>query len=231
MLVGRALTTLRRRVGRPLLHGLRRPFVLRRIAHPSEVELLGHRLGTSPGVFHPVSFSSSRILAEDLLERPLRGIRVLDMGTGAGPVAVAAGAAGAIVTACDVNPRAVALARENLALNGLSGEVIESDLFSNLSGRRFDLVCFNIPFYASDPADHFQAAYNAGRNLETVHRFAQGCEDHLELDGRVVIIFSEDSGCSRVRRAFTDRGFCLESNRVTRKLLEDFHVSWFKRAP
>jgi methylase of polypeptide subunit release factors len=68
------------------------------------------------------------------------------MGTGSGPIAVLAAAAGAVVTAADVNPHAVALARQNLARNGLAGEVLESDVFSALGGRRFDLVCFNIPF-------------------------------------------------------------------------------------
>jgi HemK-related putative methylase len=190
---------------------------------------LGHTLRTDPGVFDPIYFSSSRILAEDLLERPLQGVRLLDMGTGAGPVAVVAGAAGARVTACDINPRAVSLARENLALNRLHGEVIESDLFAALAGRRFDLICFNMPFYPRDPANYFQAAYNAGRDLETVHRFADGCGKHLEADGRVVVLFSEDSDYERVLHAFTAKGFSVESERATRRLLEDFHVAWFKR--
>ncbi|MDP9002096.1 MAG: methyltransferase [Myxococcota bacterium] len=224
------MSVLRRRIARPILNGLRRPYVLGRIARPSEVGLLGHRLRTDPDVFHPVHFSSSRILAEQLLERPLRGLHILDMGTGAGPVALAVASAGALVTACDLNPRAVALARENSTLNGLNIEVLESDLFSALSGRRFDLVCFNLPFYARDPVTLFEAAYNAGRNLETVHRFASGCARHLTTNGRVVVLFSEDCGPDRMVRTFAESGFSLESSRVTRSLLEDFHVTWFVNA-
>jgi len=229
MVVERALATLRTRIARPLLCRLRRPFVLERIARASEVRLLGHRLRTDPAVFHPLYFSSSRILAEHLLERPLRGLRVLDMGTGAGPIGIVAAAAGATVTACDRNPRAVTLARENTTLNGVHAEVLESDLFSALSGRKFDLICFNIPFFERNPANHREAAFYAGRNLETVRLFAHGSAQYLAADGRVVVIFSEDCDCDRILLAFTEAGFSVESKRVTRRLFEDFHVTWFRR--
>ena len=113
------LGAVRRKIARPLLHRLRRPIVLRRIARASEVRLLGHRLRTDPDVFHPTCFSSSRLLAEHLVERPLRGRRVLDMGTGAGPIAITVAAAGAHVTACDINPAMLAVGRDRAVNRGL----------------------------------------------------------------------------------------------------------------
>jgi len=225
----RVLGMMRRRIARPLVHGLARPVVLRRIARASEVRFLGHRLRTDPEVFHPTSFSSSRLLAEHLLERPLRALRVLDMGTGAGPIAIAAAAAGAVVTACDVNPRAVTLARANAALNGVAPEVVQSDLFAALPGRGFDVICFNIPFYARDPASPVEMAFFAGRKLETVRRFAAECARHLVAGGRVVVIFSEDCDMGEILGFFAGTGLCLESNHVKRSLLEDFHIAWFRR--
>jgi methylase of polypeptide subunit release factors len=229
MVVARALAVVRRRIARPILHGLRRPIVLRRIARPSEVRLLGHRLRTDPTVFHPVYFSSSRILIEHLLQRPLRGLRLLDMGTGAGPIAIATAAVGAHVTACDINPRAVALARENAALNGTHPEIVESNLFGALADRRFDLICFNIPFYARDPVTHLESAFFAGRELETVRRFAAGCAEHLVADGRVVVIFSEDCDAKEIIGMFAEKGLCLESKFAARRLFERFHIAWFRR--
>src|ERR1700722_12019214 len=73
-LVEYALRVVRRRIARPLFHGLRRPLLMRRMARPSEVRLLGHRLRTEPGVFHPLYFSSSRILAEHVVAREPRGL-------------------------------------------------------------------------------------------------------------------------------------------------------------
>jgi release factor glutamine methyltransferase len=228
MVVARALGAVRRRIARPFLHGLRRPMLLRRMERASEVRLLGHRLRTDPTVFHPVYFSSSRLLAEHLVARPLRGLSFLDMGTGAGPIAIAAAAAGANVTACDVNPRAVALARENAALNGLQPEIVESNLFAALPNRRFDLICFNIPFYPREPVSALDAAFYAGRELETVRRFAADCAHHLRGDGRVVVIFSEDCDGELILSLFAERGLCLESKYVSRKLLECFHIVWFR---
>ncbi len=219
---------LRRRVARPLLHRLRRPYVLRRTARAAEIRLLGYRFRTHPDVFHPVYFSSSRVLAQCVLAQSVRGLRVLDMGTGAGPIAVTAAAAGARVTACDLNPRAVALARENSVLNGLDNEILESDLFAELTDRHFDLICFNLPFYAKEPTTPLEAAFNAGCDLETVRRFARGCAGHLGEGGRVVVLFSEDCDEERILGAFTERGLSLESHQVTRRLLEDFHVVCFR---
>jgi len=220
---------LRRRIARPIVNHLRRPYVLKSMSRPSEVRWLGHRLRTAPDVFHPLHFSSSRILAEQILARPLRGLRLLDMGTGAGPIAIAATAAGALVTACDINPHAVALARHNLSLNGLDQDVIESDLFGALAGRVFDLICFNLPFYARDPRTPLEHAFHAGRNLETVRRFVDGCTRHLGQGGRVVVLYSEDCDRGRILDAFRDAGFQMDGVRITRSLLEDFHVAWFRR--
>ena len=229
MVVERTIGILRKRIARPILQGLRRPYVLRQIASPSEATLLGHRLRTHPEVFHPVHFASSRVLAEHLLGEPLRGLHLLDMGTGSGPIAVVAAAAGAVVTACDINPRAVALARENSVLNGLNADVIESDLFAELADRQFDLICFNLPFYARDPVTPLEAAFKAGRNLETVRRFARGCAEHIGAAGRVVVLFSEDSDRDRMLGAFADANLAIERRHVVRRFLEDFHLVWFRR--
>jgi release factor glutamine methyltransferase len=194
----------------------------------SEVRLFGHRFGTDPEVFHPLLFSSSKILAASLLEVDLEGRRVLDMGTGTGLAAVVAAARGAKVTACDLNPRAVALARANAARNGVEVQVLESDLFAALEDRRFDLISFNVPFYAREPRSPLDFAYYAGENLETIHRFAAGCGRHLEPDGRVVIVFSEDCGSERIGFAFSEKGLSPTRSRVLRRLFEDFFVTWFR---
>jgi release factor glutamine methyltransferase len=228
MVARRVLAALRTRIARPLVHRVRRPYVLSAIAKASEVHLLGYRIRTDPNVFHPGYFSSSLILATQIRELDLRGRRFLDMGTGTGLSAIAAAARGALVTACDLNPRAVALARQNADVNGVPVEVLESDLFAVLEGRRFDLISFNVPFYARAPENPIEAAFYAGPNLETIHRFAEGCQAHLEANGRVVIIFSEESGVDRVLLAFTERGLSRERVEVTRRLLEDFYTAWFR---
>jgi release factor glutamine methyltransferase len=73
---------------------------------------------------------------------------VLDIGTGSGAVAlsVAAVVPAATVTASDVSPEALALAGENAGRLGLDVELVQSDLFAGLAGRRFDLIASNPPY-------------------------------------------------------------------------------------
>jgi release factor glutamine methyltransferase len=226
----RMLALLRTRVLRPWVHRVRRPFVLRALRKPSELRLLGLQLRTDPRVFHPVYFHSSLLLSAELLELDLLDQSVLDMGTGSGVIAAVAASRGAKVTACDVNPHAVALARANALRNHLAVEVLESNLFGLLAGRRFDLICFNVPFYARAPQTPFEAAYFAGPNLETVTSFARECGEHLLPDGQVVIVFSEDCDRERILLAFTETGLSLTKTKIVRRLLEDFHVAWFSRS-
>ena len=227
MLAGRAWTVVRRRIARPVLHGLLRPALLRRMGRSDQALLLGQRLRGEPGVFHPTCFASSRVLAEHMVARPLRGVRLLDMGTGSGPIAVVTAAAGAHVTACDVNPSAVALARANAAAAGLEVDVLESDLFSALTGRAFDVIVFNIPFYPTEPTSHYEAAFRAGAGLATVRRFADGAARHLLPGGRVVIIFSEDCDRRVVLAHFAAAGLRVEAEVSTRRSFELFHVVTF----
>ncbi len=72
------------------------------------------------------------------------------------------------------------------------------------------------------------AAFYAGRELETVRRFADGCAHHLLANGRVVIIFSEDCDGEFIVSLFAERGLCLESKYVSRGLMERFHIVWFR---
>jgi release factor glutamine methyltransferase len=220
---------LRRKLWRRMLGRWYGAFVARATARPSEARFLGHRLLTDPQVFHPVYFLSTRIQADSLRTIDLRGKRFLDMGTGSGALGIVAAAAGARVTACDVNPRAVALARENFARNSLGAEVVESDLFAAVTGP-FDVISFNIPFYEQEPATPYEAAFFAGPELATVRRFAAGCATALERDGEAVVIFSEDCGRERVEALFADAGLAVAERSFRRRVLDNFHVVRFRRA-
>jgi methylase of polypeptide subunit release factors len=110
-----------------------------------------------PGVFDPQRHLSGVAFAPHLCELVAPGSRVLDLGTGCGILAAAAAAAGAAeVVATDIDERAVACARRNLA----DLEVVEvrhGDLFAPVAGRRFDLVVVNPP-YVIGPSDDLTRA-------------------------------------------------------------------------
>ncbi len=120
-----------------------------------DVPFHGVRLAVERGVFVP------RPETEELVEavlstlggEPSRGA-LLDWGTGTGAVALALLRAlpGWTGVAADISPRAVALAVQNAARNGLGGRlrVIEADFAAAdphaLPGSPFDLVVANPPY-------------------------------------------------------------------------------------
>lgn len=123
-----------------------------------EVEWGGVRLRTDARALIPRPETEwlLHLVTEDLrgLGRP--DPRLLDVGTGTGALALALKAAfpQADVTASDLSADALALARENAALNGLSVTFVQADLLAALNGP-FDLIVSNPPYLPD--ADREQA--------------------------------------------------------------------------
>ena len=99
-----------------------------------------------PGMAFGTGLHPSTRLALQLLESSVRpGARVLDVGTGSGILAIAAARLGAVeVVATDIDPQAVAAARENIARNELTAKVQVHE--GSFPARRtpFDVVVVNI---------------------------------------------------------------------------------------
>jgi ribosomal protein L11 methyltransferase len=99
--------------------------------------------GAFGGGTHPTTVSCLELLAA---MAPLTSLRILDLGSGTGILALAALRLGAASAVCvDVNPDAVASARRNATLNGLEERVEQRcGTVDDLAGARFDLVVANI---------------------------------------------------------------------------------------
>jgi SAM-dependent methyltransferase len=121
-------------------------------------------------------WSESYLLAGLVKRSPRR--RAIDLGTGSGVHALLASDHAREVVAVDVNPRALAFAAFNGALNGVSNvEYVRSDLLTAVEGP-CDLLLANPP-YAPD------AAARAGDN------FWSGGLDGTELLQRIVAALPE----------------------------------------
>jgi len=97
------------------------------------------KLDLKPTVFQPTT--TTRLLAKMMGD--VRGKSVLDLGCGSGPIAIAAALEGADkVVAADVMTEACNLARQNAEKNGVADkvEVVQSNLFQGLKGRKFDVI-------------------------------------------------------------------------------------------
>ena len=99
-----------------------------------------------PGLaFGTGSHASTRLCLQELAGLPLRDARVADIGTGSGILTIAAVKLGARwVHAVDVDDRAVKVAAENVAANGVGDRVrIGIGTIDELAGP-FDVVLMNI---------------------------------------------------------------------------------------
>jgi len=121
--------------------------------------ILGHRefwslkLTVSQATLIPRA--ETELLVETALALlPKQSRRVLDLGTGSGAVALAIKSerANARITAVDCDPAALTIAQSNGQRLGLVVEWLESDWFSKLAGRQFDVIVSNPPYVAAgDP--------------------------------------------------------------------------------
>ena len=109
----------------------------------------------NPGLtFGTGSHASTQLCLEGVEEHALPGRDVLDLGCGSGILSIAALCLGAgSAVAVDIDPKAVDVAYENAALNGVdrtryhvqAGNVLEDqDLSRTLARQRYDLVLANI---------------------------------------------------------------------------------------
>ena len=133
-----------------------------------------HVLGISPA-----SLSLARLTLRDDVGS------ALDLGTGCGVQALHLAQHADRVVATDVNPRALRLARFNIALNEVAGvEVRDGSFFEPVRGERFDLVATNPPFVIS-PATGERLVYRDSGlpGDRAVEHIVRTVPDHLAEDG------------------------------------------------
>lgn len=143
-----------------------------------DVPATGHGLVIEPGqAFGTGHHETTAACLGALQELDVRAKRVLDVGTGSGVLALAAALLGAAeVVAVDVDPVAVATARANARLNGLSVDVRHGSLPA-AGNRPFDVVTANLDTVTlTGLADGLAATLADGGTL-VASGIGAGCQD------------------------------------------------------
>jgi release factor glutamine methyltransferase len=162
----------------------------------------------------------TELLVELALERlPAdRPVRVLDLGTGSGAVAVALALhrPHADVTAVDQSPTALEVARENAQQLGASNlRLIQSDWYSALIGEKFDLIASNPPYIAAaDPHlaqgdvrfEPSSALASGAEGLDDIRTIVWGAAAHLKPGGWLLFEHGYDQA-SACRELLAQAGF------------------------
>lgn len=140
-----------------------------------------------------------------LAENASSSLKVLDIGTGSGAIALALAKERPDweVWASDISQAALALAQENAAKHQLAVRFCQSDVFSNLSGK-FDIIISNPPYISR------QDQHEVGKNvlshephlalfadndgLAIYQKIAQGASAHLQHQGKIYLEIGHKQG-------------------------------------
>lgn len=130
----------------------------------------------------------TRLLAS--LSPKQRASSVLELGCGAGWLSMQMCRTGIRATGTDISPRAIALARFNEKLAGLSGiEWKQGSWFEPLAGRRFDLICCNPPYVQSPGGPLTFRETAPGAELPCAHVLHHAAE-HLNPGGIACVLLN-----------------------------------------
>lgn len=189
--------------------------LLRQDVSPDDQELLNHifqqlsqhrpaQYIIGKADFHDLEFAvDERVLiprpeTEELVDLILQensraGLRILDIGTGSGAIAISLAKASPDweVVAVDISEDALAVAQENARSNQVSVQFIQSDVLQAVTGQ-FDIIVSNPPYISPDDKDE------VGANVLT-------SEPHLAL-------FAEEDGLAIYRQIAEQAGTFLKEN-------------------
>jgi len=165
-------------------------------------EFYGRSFAVTPAVLIPrpeTEHLVETVIALHSAPKRILPLRILDIGTGSGILAItlALELANATVTATDISGEALAVARQNAAALGAVDRIrfVASDLFAALANERFDCIVSNPPYVPTtevlepqvrdyEPAS---ALYAGEDGLALYRRLIPGAAASLEPGGHLLI--------------------------------------------
>ncbi len=183
---------------------VRRPGVTPPQPQPEEYETHALKIVGLPGVFSAGKLDKATALLLDLLaDLDLKGLKVLDLGCGAGVIGAWTASRGAETTLLDADLQSVRSAEATLEANQLAARVLHSDVDAALEDAGYDLVLSNPPFHVG-----------RGVVLDVTAEFVRAAARRLKPGGRLVMVANEFlpyerllSGWERVETLASQGGF------------------------
>jgi release factor glutamine methyltransferase len=178
----------------------------------------GHKFKVTPAVLIPRPETEQLV---DLIvnENPASDLRVLDMGTGSGCIAISLARAlkFASVDALDVSRDALAVARENAAALKVKVRFFESDMLLPQPAATYDIIVSNPPYICWSERESMERNvkdYEPGQALFVPDNdplmfykaIASYAQQSLERGGRLYLEINQRFG-NEVKRLLEDHGF------------------------
>lgn len=165
-------------------------------------EFFGRRFRVDPNVLIPRH--ETEILVEEALKLENRPLRVLDIGTGSGCIAITLKLERPQwdVWASDISAAALQVARENAEILGADITFRQSNLFDHLTDMTFDLIVSNPPYIGvdellpSEVRDHepSSALFADHAGLAVYESLAEQIAPHLAKGGTLILEIGQTQG-------------------------------------
>ena len=134
---------------------------------------------TDNGVFNKKGLDfGTRVLLENIVLNNKKTF--LDVGTGCGPIGfyILLNVPNSVVDMVDVNNRAIKLTKMGLKKNNITGNVFNSDAYSNIDSK-YDMIITNPPIHSGK---------------DKVYEIIRGSVNHLNDNGELWIVIRKDQG-------------------------------------
>ena len=164
-------------------------------------------------VLRPSDYTAALLQAVRAHADAIRGARALDMGCGSGVLAAALAQAGAAsVCGVDIEDASLSAAKDLIATLGCADrtEIVRSDLWSALNGRRFEVIIANLPHFPMRPTmfhDRLESwGYGGEDGRAIMDRFLKQLKAHLEPGGLALITHNAFIDLERTKDVMSSLG-------------------------
>jgi len=128
-----------------------------------------------------------------------QNIKFLDMGTGSTILAQTAyDKEIKNITAVDINPKAIKLAKEK------GFKAIKSNLFDKIpKTEKYDIICFNAPYLPENKKEskNSQLATTGGKNGDEIAlKFIKQAKKHLNPNGKIYLLISSLTPINKIKK-------------------------------
>jgi release factor glutamine methyltransferase len=178
------------------------------------------KLQIPPEVFHPGFFTSTQFLLQYIKKLTLQGKDFLELGAGNGLISIYAAKQDAKVTATDINHVAIEFLRINSEENNFRLNIVQSDLFENISVQQFDIIAINPPYYKKNPQTLIDHAWYCGENGEFFFDLFRQLLKYIHKDSVVIMVLCDGCDLGMIEEAANQNGFKLSCVQIKQSLIE-----------
>jgi len=178
------------------------------------------KLQIPPEVFHPGFFTSTQFLLQYIKKLTLQGKNFLELGAGNGLISIYAAKQDAKVTATDINHVAIEFLRINSEENNFRLNIVQSDLFENISVQQFDIIAINPPYYKKNPQTLIDHAWYCGENGEFFFDLFRQLLKYIHKDSVVIMVLCDGCDLGMIEEAANQNGFKLSCVQIKQSLIE-----------